>query len=124
MATQRELIRVVAEAMFARDAGPVPAERLDYVADDFVDFLEQAGPRSELIMAGAIQIATWLAPLSIRRRPPLSRLSVADRCQALETLEKTRAGMPLLALKAIMCTIYYENEDALAEIGVTKGGMP
>ncbi len=123
MASRRDRVRVVAEAMFARDEGPVPSERLDFVADDFIDFLEQAGPRPELIMGSALHLATWVAPLVIRRRPPLSRLPVADRVRALETLEETPAGLPLLALKAIMCTIYYEHEDALQEIGVVPGGM-
>lgn len=118
MARRRQLARVVAEAMFLRDEGPVPPDRLDWLSDDFVDFLEQAGPRSELIIGGALSIATWMAPLVIGRRPPLSRLGVEDRCRALETLEKTPAGLPLLALKAILCTIYYEHEDARREIGI------
>lgn len=113
---------MVAEAMFLRDEGPVPEGRLNWLSEDFVDFLEQAGPRSELIIGGALSIATWVAPLAIGRRPPLSRLTVTERCRALETLEKTPAGLPLLALKAVLCMLYYEHEDSKAEIGIDGGG--
>jgi hypothetical protein len=121
MALTRQLARVVAEAMFHRDVGPVPADRLNWLSEDFVDFLEQAGPRAELIIGGALQLATWVAPLAIGKRPPLSRLTVDQRIEALERLEKTPAGLPLLALKAVMCTIYYEHADAQAEIGMRGG---
>lgn len=120
MALTRQLARVVAEAMFHREQGPTPDDRLNWLTEDFVDFLEQAGPRAELIIGGALQLATWVAPLVIGKRPPLSRLSVAERIVALERLEKTPAGLPLLALKAVMCTIYFEHPDAQAEIGIDR----
>ncbi len=121
MASRKQRARVVAEAMFLEEGRPVPASRLDWVSDDFVDFLEQAGPRAELIVGGALVVATWLAPLSIGKRPPLSRLAVEERCRALEALEKTPAGLPLLALKAVLCLLYYEDERARAEIGIDAG---
>jgi hypothetical protein len=117
-------LRAVAEAMFAGEDGPPPASRVEWLCRDFDDFVERAGPRSELIMTGALFAASWLAPLAIGRRPPLARLSLGDRCRALEQLEKTPAGLPLLALKAILCTIYYEHPDALREIGVVRGERP
>ncbi len=118
MALTRQLARVVAEAMFHRNEGPIPADRLNWLTQDFVDFLEQAGPRAELIVGGALHVATWLAPVAIGKLPPLSRLTVPQRIQALERLERTPAGMPLLALKAVLCTIYYEHPSSQAEIGV------
>ena len=65
--------RSVAEALFTRDEGPVPRDRLDWLCRDFEDFLEHAGPRSELVMRGGLFVANWVAPLSIKKRPPLSR---------------------------------------------------
>ncbi len=118
MPTRQRDVRAVAEALFCRDGGPPPAARIDWLCDDFADFIERAGPRAELVLTGALMLATWLAPLSIGKRPPLSRLDVAQRCRALDTLEGTRAGVPLLALKAMLCTMYYEHPDARREIGV------
>jgi len=117
MATRRH-VRALAEAMFATDSGAPPPNRIEWVCADFEDFVEQAGPRSELIFDGALFVATWLAPPTIGRRPPLARLSLDERSRALETIEGTPAGLPILALKAILCTIYYEHRDARAEIGV------
>lgn len=113
--------RAVAEAIFLREAGLPPADRLDWLCDDFDDFLEQAGPRSELVLKGALFVATWIAPLAIRRRPPLSRLPARERCDALEAVEQTQVGLPILALKAVLCSIYYEHPDSLAEIDVDGG---
>ncbi|MCA9620023.1 MAG: hypothetical protein KC731_13450 [Myxococcales bacterium] len=121
MASSDEL-RAFAEALFSTPDGPPPAERIAWLCEDFHDFVEQAGPRSELIFKGALFVATWLAPPTIGRRPPLANLSLADRSRALETMEQTPAGLPLLALKAILCTIYYEDPGARAEIGVDRPG--
>lgn len=111
-------MRAVAEALFHRDVGPPPGDRLDWLCDDYEDFVEQAGPRTELILRGALFVATWVAPVTIGKRPPLLRLDIATRCRALETLENTRAGLPMLALKAILCTMFYEHPDSRAEIGL------
>jgi hypothetical protein len=80
--------------------------------------VEHAGPRSELIFRGALVIATWMAPLAIGRRPPLERLSIEQRCVALEKAEATAAGLPMLALKAMLCFMYFEHPDARADIGI------
>lgn len=118
MPSRQRDVRAVAEALFCRADGPPPAARLDWLCEDFDDFTERAGPRAELVLSGALMMATWVAPLSIGKRPPLSRLDVQDRCRALGTLERTRAGVPLLALKAMLCTMYYEHADARREIGI------
>lgn len=116
-------VRPVAEAMFASEDGPPPADRLDWLCADFEDFLEQAGPRPQLILGGALAVATWVAPLSIGRRPPLGRLSIADRCRALHRTEETKAGLPILAVKAMLSIMYYEHPDAQADIGVDTDCM-
>jgi hypothetical protein len=114
--------RAFAEALFAGPSGPPPDERLRWLVDDLSDFLAQSGPRSWAVIAGGLEVATWLAPPLVGKLPPLARLSVEDRCRALERLEHTPAGLPLLAVKAILCILYYEHPDVLAEIGVTKPG--
>ncbi|MEQ9318130.1 MAG: hypothetical protein RIF41_03185 [Polyangiaceae bacterium] len=117
MASRRH-VRALAEAMFATHEGPPPPTRIEWVCADFEDFVEQAGPRSELIFDGALFVATWLAPPTIGKPPPLARLSLEERARALDTIERTPAGLPILALKAILCTIYYELLDAQEDIGV------
>jgi hypothetical protein len=118
MRSHQSSLRAIAEAMFAGESGPPPHDRLDWLCADFEDFLEQAGPRPKLILGGAVFLATWVAPLSIGRRPPLGRLDIADRCRALHKTEATKAGLPILAVKAMLSIMYYEHPDAQADIGV------
>ena len=108
-------LKPFAEALFATCEGPAPSQRIDWLCADFEDFVELAGPRSKVILGGALALAT-LAPIAIGRRPPLARLDLDARCRALEALEESAAGLPLLALKAILCTIYFEHPDVRREI--------
>ena len=110
-------VRAVAEALFCDEKGPPPAERIDWLCRDFDDFVQQAGARSGAILHGGLAVANWLAPLAIGKAPPLSRLTLAERVEALHKTEGTPAGLPLLAIKAMLCMIYYEHPDAMAEIG-------
>ena len=115
--------RAVAEALFSREDGPPPAARLDWLVADVADFLREAGPRVRVIFTGGLAVATWLAPPLVGRAPPLSRLSVSDRCLALDRLEHSPLGLSLLAVKAMLCIPYYEHPDSLSEIGVTRPGQ-
>ncbi len=113
-------LRAFAEALFSREDGPPPEGRLDWLCADFEDFLTQAGVRAQTIINGSLMAVTWMAPLTIKRLPPLGRLTLADRCQALEAMEETPLGLAVLALKALLSIIYYEHPDSMAEIGVDK----
>lgn len=113
-------VRPFAEALFSTDAGPPPPERLDWLCKDFEDFVERAGVRSRVVLSSGLAIANWVAPLTAKMVPPLGRLSIEDRCRALEATEGTPAGLPILAVKAILSLLYYEHPDALREIGVDR----
>jgi len=47
----------------------------------------------------------------------LRALPLGDRSHALEKMESSRFALPLLAVKAMLCIIYYEHPDAAREIG-------
>jgi predicted outer membrane lipoprotein len=113
--------RATAEAMFSTSSGPAPPERIDWLCSDFADFVRQAGARSEAIMRASLTLANWVAPLTVGKRPPLSRLSLPERCLALGRVEGSLLGLGLLAAKAILCAIYYEHPDARRAIGVDDG---
>jgi len=116
-------LRSVAEAFFSREDGPPPADRLDWLCADFDDFISQAGVRAQTIINAALMAVTWVAPLTIKRAPPFGRLSLEQRCHALEKMEETDLGLAVLALKALLSIIYYEHPDSMAEIGVDKSCM-
>lgn len=113
--------RAFAEALFSDERGAPPQERIDWLIEELADFVAHAGGRTELILRGGLLTASWLAPPLIGKAPPLASLSVTDRCRALETLEHTPAGLPLLAVKAMLCIIYYEHPDVLRATGITTG---
>jgi hypothetical protein len=113
--------RAFAEALFSDESGAPPGERIDWLLRELDDFVSHAGARTELILRGGLMTASWPRPPLIAKAPPLARLSVADRCRALEKLEHTPAGLPLLALKAMLCIIYYEHPDVLRAAGITSG---
>jgi hypothetical protein len=109
---------LVAEALFTTTEGPPPPARLGWLCAELADFLGRIGPRARWTFRLALWFVAWSAPLALGRLPPLARLSQADRFRALERME--RGGMAqtaaILAVKAVLCILYYEHPDAAAEI--------
>lgn len=81
--------RDFAEAFFATEAGPPPADRLTWMTRDLDDFLGRAGARGRTTFRLALFAVTWCAPLVIGRLGPLGRLSIEDRVHGLERMEST-----------------------------------
>jgi hypothetical protein len=109
-------IRAIAEATFATRTGPPPAARLEWLDGEVADFLARSGSRSRFLFAFMVFVVSAIAPLLIARLPPLRRLPLAERIVALSRLER-RFAEPLLAVKAILCLIYYEHPEAAREVG-------
>jgi hypothetical protein len=109
--------RCVAEALFARESGPPPAARLDWMARDLGDFFGHVTLRARLLFRACVATVFWLAPLLVAKLPPLSRLPIDARIAALHRLERTPLSLALLGAKAILCIVYYEHPDAADEIG-------
>jgi hypothetical protein len=106
----------IASAVFASDSGPPAPERLSYLEREFEDFLARSGHRARLMLSFMIWLVALTAPLLIGRLGPLGALAHQDRVRALDRLER-RFGEPLVAVKAILCLIYYEHPDAAREVG-------
>jgi hypothetical protein len=107
----------VGEAVFSTSAGAPPPERLRWLGAELEDFLARAGTRTRWLLRLAVLAVSLLAPLSAGRMPPLRRLSLRERARALTLLERSRLGAPVLAVKALLCVLYYEHPDAANEIG-------
>ena len=106
----------IASAVFATDAAAVSPERLSYLEREFEDFLARSGPRARLMLSSMIWLVVLVAPLLIGKLGPLGALSPGDRMRALDRLERG-FGEPLVAVKAILCLLYYEHPDAAREVG-------
>jgi hypothetical protein len=109
--------RAIAEAVFARDGHAPPEERLSWLDAELEDFLARAGAQSRLMLTFSLWLVAVAAPLSFRRWARLEALPLGDRVQALAALERALPE-PLLAVKALLCLIYYEHPDAAREVGV------
>jgi hypothetical protein len=109
--------RVIAEAVFATEGGPPPPERLDWLALDLEDYFARSGVLTRFIFGLAV-LGVWvLAPLVVLRLTSLARMPLGERTFALTSLESGRFAGPLLAVKALLCVIYYEHPDAAEAIG-------
>jgi hypothetical protein len=123
-------IRSFAEALFATESGPPSDDRLDWLLEELDDFVRQAGSQAGLVVRMTAFVVTWLAPLFVLRPVPFGWLGWRTRVRALERMEGSFAGLPLLAGRAMLCFIYYEHPDAVREIDAdglcksTPGGPP
>ncbi|HVW25434.1 MAG TPA: hypothetical protein VHC69_08685 [Polyangiaceae bacterium] len=106
----------IGSALFGRAESEPPPERLAYLAREFEDFLLRSGPRARTMLTILVWLVATTAPLFIGRIGTLAALAQANRVRALDRLER-RFGEPLVAVKAILCLIYYEHPDAAREIG-------
>ncbi len=111
--------RAFAEAFFSRDGEPVAGDRLDVFERELSDFFGHVGGRARLLFLACLATATWGAPiLHGRAFTRLGSLSIADRIEALEAMERVPvAQLALFAMKALTSFIYYEHPDAAAELG-------
>jgi hypothetical protein len=113
--------RAIAEALFSTDAAPVPADRVAWLMAELDLVLTYAGWRSGGFYKLALFVVTFLAPLLILRPVPLHRLSVSERVRALRRMEHSFAASVVLAVKAILCLLYYEHPEAARDTGYTPG---
>ncbi|MCC6875226.1 MAG: hypothetical protein IT378_13045 [Sandaracinaceae bacterium] len=108
--------RAIAEALFQREVPP-PRARLDWMAHELGDFLGNVSLRARWVFRLSVFALTWIGPLVILRLPPLARLDLQTRARVLDGVEGTPLSLALLAVKAILCIIYFEHPDSAREIG-------
>ncbi len=107
--------RAVAEALFHADDKPADPARLDWLAADLLDFMARATGRAQLILRASLWALTWLAPLFVFTPLPLGWLPVGKRVLALERMELSPLGPAALAVKAMLCMIWFEHPDTQRE---------
>jgi hypothetical protein len=116
--SSRRAALALAEALFSTHDGPPPPDRLAWLGDELDDFFGHAGLRSRLSFLLCLESVTRLVPL-VRRRPvSFTSLTVQERIEALEQLERTPLALPFFGAKTILCMMYYEHPDAAREAGV------
>lgn len=111
--------RAVAEAMFASEEGPPPADRLDWVTTELRGFLGHS-PDASRVFRICLFLVTTLGPLLSLRIGFASR-PLEERTRLLERVEKSPLSTALLGLKAVLCMLYFEHPDAARSIGAPVG---
>ena len=115
-------LMLIAEALFSRDGTPPPPERIAWLRGEMGDFLSRASPIGRMLFVmGSLVVSLW-APVLVGSLPPLSRLSFTRRVEALTRFESRRVAPVLIALRAILCLLYYEHPDAAKEVGIDPSG--
>lgn len=107
----------VAECLFTSDAGPPPKARLDWLGRELDDFLERIGSDARNSYLLGLVALSVLGPLLSFSITPLRAMGVERRAKALARVESSFASGLLLAVKAMLCIIYYEHPEAAAGIG-------
>ncbi len=118
----RKVARAFAEALFADDQGPPPADRLDWLMEDVQDFLAHAGPRARTVFQASMVALGTVAPLAAGIPKPLWAIGWRERVHVVEKFEKTPLGLAVLGAKTMICFSWYEHPDTTAEIGYD--GLP
>lgn len=113
----RRATLALAEALFADEQGPPPAERLAWLCDDLSHFMAHAGVRARGLFALCLFAISWGAPWMVWRLGPLAALDLNTRSRALSRFESGPLALALYAAKAMLCIVYYEHPDAAALTG-------
>jgi hypothetical protein len=111
--------RAVAESLFSAPDKAVPPQRLDWVASELCDIALHAGPRGFWTMRLLAFVLSLVAPLFVGRLGHVAALALPARTAALERMEASFAAPLVLALKAVLCTVWYEQPEIAAEVGWT-----
>lgn len=117
--------RAFAEALFSVDGAAPDSARMDWFEEDLSDFAAHLTPRARRLFGACLAMPTWLAPPLVGKVGRLRTLSIAERIEALEKLERSPIGIALFATKAMTSLVYHEHPDAAREIGwdrACKGG--
>ncbi|MEZ4375738.1 MAG: hypothetical protein R3B07_33315 [Polyangiaceae bacterium] len=107
----------IAECLFVSSSGPPPKARLNWLGRELDDFLERIGADARSSYLLGLFALSVLGPLLSISVTPLRSMDLEQRARALSKVESSFASGLLLAVKAMLCIIYYEHPDAAQSIG-------
>lgn len=112
-----ETALAVSQSLFSAPGRLPPHERLEWAALEFDDIVHFTSQRARVLLLVSLTLVKYLAPLFVRRLGPLTALPLDERTAALERMEASPLGALVLAVKVVLCTVYYEHPDAAREVG-------
>lgn len=109
--------RAVAEALFSPDGVSLDRERLDWLEEDFADFFARAHGNARMILRASLLALMWVAPWFVFMPLPLTALPLKRRALALERFESSPLAPAALAVKAMLCILWFEHPKTREETG-------
>jgi hypothetical protein len=107
----------VIDTLLPSGADPrLPLGALQSGFDQFLaEFDAQAAPQLRSAFRWSLMASAWIAPLLVRRLPPVSRLSAADRTAALRAMERSKVVV-LRQLIRVLKTVVALHYGAVPEV--------
>ena len=106
----------IAEAAFSTEDGPPPADRIEWLRREYVDLMSRASGRGRFYFGAGSLVVALVAPLLIGKLRRFHRPALEDRVAALRRFEAHPLGSILIALRAILCLLWYEHPDVAREV--------
>lgn len=115
----REVVRALAEAMFAED-GDVAPDRLDTFPEEVDKMISPASKTLRFGLLVMLDLISVLPMLTLFRASTFAQMSRADRVRFLDRLDRSRLPpltLTLVAYKTLMSMLFYEDDEELATAG-------
>ena len=118
----RPIDRAVLDALLPAQASSLlPLGLMDTGFEDFLTDFEAAAPKNfRSALRLALVTAGWVAPVLIRRLPPITRLNPDGRGRALAAMERSRVP-ELRQLMTVLKTVASLHYGALPEVRLAIG---
>ncbi len=119
-----ETMMAIAAATFSSQRGPPAADRIAWLRREYVDLMSRASGRGRFYFGAGALVVSIGAPIMIGRLRPFSRLTHEERVASLQRFESHALGSILVALRAILCMLWYEHPEVAREVGLTWAERP
>ncbi|HEX3345203.1 MAG TPA: hypothetical protein VHS09_11555 [Polyangiaceae bacterium] len=109
----------MAEAMFAHDGKP-PESALDSFVDEVDSFVSHASGGLRVGLLLMLEVVHFAPLFLLWRFATFESLAWPERIRVLERMESSRFApltLVLAAYKTILCLIYFERPEELADVG-------
>lgn len=108
----RDAVAVSAAMFDAPAADEADDARLRWVGAELRTLMAEVDPMTKLLFRGSLALLTWLGPWLVLRPGPFRRCARPQQLRILHRYERSPIGLTLLAVKAMLCIVWFEHPHA------------